>query len=124
MPLLDVSDLLSDPDFATTFSVTRSSASADTGGINQVASVTTQNVIGVVQPANSSDLQRLPDAEYQKGALTIFTTFRLISGGAGQTADIIGWNGANYTVMTTDDWSQYGGPGYIKALVTLVDLNP
>jgi len=114
MPLLDVSDVLSDPDFATVFDVVRTTT-AVSGGRTVLQSQTTANVIGVVQPASTRELERLPEAERTRGAITIYTTFALNAGSAGFTADTVNWNGSSYTVMSVDDWSQFGA-GYVKAL--------
>ncbi|MDR3488809.1 MAG: hypothetical protein P4M05_28390 [Bradyrhizobium sp.] len=130
MPFLDVTDNLSDPDFATTFDVFRSATTAGDNGETQLSEPsdpTFPGVIGVVLPANSNDLRRMADAglERMTGALTIFTTFNLLAGGTlsgvKYTADIIVWKDRQYTVFTVDDWSQFGA-GFVRATATMLSL--
>lgn len=127
MPFLDVAELLSDPEIAgQAFDVIQIASVAGTNGESVLSPTTTLNVIGSVQPARSFDLQRLPDGEFQKGALKIKTTFALTSGGAGKSADVVRWpagTGAHYTIQTVDDWSQFG-VGFCDAIATLADINP
>lgn len=126
MPFLDVSDLLSDPDIAgQAFTVTRSVVSVAADG-QAVATPTTFQATGSVQPAKSSDLQRLPEGAYQQGALRIRTITPLISGDASRNPDVIRWpavTGPRYFVQSVDDWTQFGA-GFVDALVTLADVNP
>lgn len=126
MPLLDVSDLLSDPDIAgQAFTVIRSTVTVGMDG-QGIGTVSTIQAIGSVQPAGSQDLMRLPEGDMQTGAIKIRTVFRLTSGGADFSKDIVQWpasTGARYFVQTVDDWSQFG-VGYVEALATLADINP
>ena len=121
MPFLDVSDVLLDPDFATTFTVTRSAAAAGADGNNVVTPSAPISVTGVVEPANSNDLRRLPDAESLTGTIAIYTPFALNVLSANTTADIVTWNGRQYTVIDVEDWSQFGA-GYVRALARMLSL--
>lgn len=128
MPGLDVSDILYDPDFMTTFSVVRSAVTVDATGRAVAGSTTVSNVYGVVQPASTSALNRLPEAMRQSGAITIYTTYRLTTGSgpaadgtgasASDDADVVLWGGSQWTVLNTDDWTQFGA-GYMRATAVL-----
>lgn len=126
MPFLDVSDVLSDPDFATTFDVLRSTITTVKGrGVSTTQ--TFAGVIGVVTPAGSNDLKRMPEAARMSGAITIHTTFRLTSSGLqpdGTTADadIVSWQGRQWSVLSVDDWTQFGA-GFVRAAATMLSLN-
>ena len=120
MPLLDVSDVLADPDFATVFDVLRN-ATATSQGKTVLTPTTFSNIIGVVTPATSNELQRMPDTERMAGSITIRTVFRLTSGDAENTADIITWRGRQYTVESLQDWSEFGA-GYVEALASALSL--
>ena len=116
MPLLDVSDVLSDPDFCEQITVTRSTQSAPIGGLTQTTT-STLTLTAVVQPANSRDLQRLLDAERTGGGIVVYAA------GAGilQDEDQIAWQGGTYTVIGLDDWSKFGA-GYVRAVAAKTDI--
>ncbi len=116
MPFLDVTDVLSYPDFQTTFGVIRTATNVSNLGETVL---TPQNyfVSGVVEPASTKELERLPEAERLSGTIRIFTTFRLSDGDETITADVVVWNGRQYTVKTVDDFSEFGR-GYIDALAS------
>lgn len=116
MPFLDVSDILSDPDFSEMISVTRTIKSAPIGGLTQ-STTSTFTLTAVVQPATSDDLQRMIDVERLTGAITIYAA----GPDALLASDVIAWRGRVYTIHQTDDWSQYGA-GYIRALAGMTSL--
>ena len=77
-------------------------------------------------PAGSNDLKRMPEAARMSGAITIHTTFRLTSGGLqpdGTTADadIVTWQGRKWSVLSIDDWTQFGA-GFVRASATMLSL--
>ena len=126
MPFLDVTDVLFDIDFATTFDVARTTTSAGDNGETVSAAATFAGQIGVVTPANSNDLKRMAETERLTGAIAIHTTFRLTSGGAQPdgttaTADIVTWQGRQYSIFTADDWTQFGA-GFVRATATMLSL--
>ena len=123
MPFLDVTDVLSDPDFADTVSVLRTATAVDIFGENLATSATTTSAVSaVVTPASSNDLKRLPDTARLEGAITLISTFRFTSGQPGFTADVVTWQGRQYTVMNLDDWSQFGA-GFVRATATMLSLS-
>lgn len=118
MPLLDVSELALDPDFADTFTVTRRVESFDHGRLVPMPT-DYPNVIGVVCMAGPNDLKRLPEGQYSGKIISIVSTFRLmLSGQVGGTTyqpDVITWHGSKYLVIWVDDYTQFGG-GQIEAM--------
>lgn len=127
MPFLDVTEVLSDPDFATTISVIRNTTTVDNFGETQISPVETDDIIAVVTPATSNDLKRMAETERLSGAIAIYTTYRLSAGGtqtdgSTATADIVTWQGRQYTVFSVDDWTQFGG-GFIRATATMFSLS-
>lgn len=123
MPLLDVSELLSDPDFADTITVTRRTETRGNDGLAVISNQTFQDIDAVVTPAKGTDLAQLPDLSRTEGVVLVYTTFRLTNGQASTKADIVTWNGATYIVLNVNDYSQFGD-GYIKALCQLNSLYP
>ncbi len=125
MPLLDVSELFSDPDFATTFYVERTTEDVQPNGRNRpVTAITTDPVVGVVQPAGPTTLARLAEGSNLTGAVEIWTKFPLSNGKGNdyQGADVVIWQGARYTVIDSEPWLEYGG--HYRVVARLADLNP
>lgn len=120
MPLLDVSDILGDPDFADEFIVIRRAETVNEYG----ESVVTQTEIfasGVVTAASGSILEQLPEGTRATGAILIHTQVRLEIVSATAQADRIRWAGNLYTVTNLSDYSRYGG-GFVAAVCTLTDI--
>lgn len=120
MPLLDVAFLTSDPEFATTFVVIRATKTVGSNGRTQLTPQTIPGVVGSVQPAGSLDLQRLPEGSNLRGAVAIWTSFILTDGQLSEdlTADQVDWNGHLYTVLSVEDFTQFG-QGFVKAVCQL-----
>lgn len=116
MPLLDVSDILLDPDFADlALTVTRN---AQTIGDNGRATVSqrSQRFGGVVTQDAGTVFERFPDAARISGAILIHSTFKLRAAGQEYDADIVtDATGAKYTVKAIRDYSRYGA-GFVVAL--------
>lgn len=122
MPTIDVSEVLTDPDFLDSFTVTRTTESL-TNGINTPTTQTFENVVGVVTADSHLNLQWTPEGTLVAGAITIYTQFRLTNGGGDVQADCVTWHGNSYTVENTNDWTGYG-QGFIVATCTLNQVNP
>ena len=81
MPLIDVTEVLSDPNFYTYFDVYRYDQRIDDNGLTQVVNPRQYlGVSGVVTALRARELQRLPEAERLEGLIQIYTKFRLTSG--------------------------------------------
>ena len=96
MALLDVSDILLDPDFMNTGLVCE--RNTQTIGLDGIA-VNTPALTpfsGVVTSDNGDILQRGDFGERIKGSITIHTRFALIDGTTGFTADIVRWQGRRW----------------------------
>lgn len=122
MAFLDVSDILTDPDFMNTGLICE--RNVQTVGSNGIATnVTTSTAFaGVVTSDNGDLLERNPDGERIKGNLTIHTRFPLDDGSAMNAADIVQWKGRRYTVTVVNDWSHFGR-GFIVATCDLIPLS-
>jgi hypothetical protein len=116
MPFLDVADVLLDPDFCETLTVTRAAQTAVVDHLPTFSAVTL-SVTAVVQPARSNDLQRLLDAGRIEGGVTVYA----FGAGALETEDTFVWQGDTYTIMGTDDWSKFGA-GYVQAVAAKTNL--
>ena len=122
MPLLDVSDVLSDPMFQTTFQVIRSVESVTSGGVAQ-QSTQTLRAMGVVTPNDDTILQRLMDGSRIAGSITVHTKFALTDGAGTTIADIVVWRNRQWTVTSVGDWGQFGA-GFVTARCELQPVSP
>ena len=123
MPALDVTDILTDPDFVDRFTVTRFIQTISSGGVASNAATVVHNVSGVVTANDNINLLKMPDGEMLSGSITIHTKFRLTNGGGTNDADIVTWHGRTYQVKTIGDWSGFGA-GFISAICILNVVSP
>jgi len=121
-PWLDLSELLTDPDFAdTTLVCTRNVQTVSLNGI-AVNTPTTTNFTGIAYQTKGSVLRREDGGARIEGELEIITSFVLIDGRTGTDADIVTWNGRQYTVAVVEDWTSFGA-GFVKATCSLLSLS-
>jgi hypothetical protein len=120
MALLDVTEVLFDPDFADTITCIREMQTVNGSGLASTTP-TPSTFTGVVTQDDGDVMQRMPDGEMVSGSITIHTVFRLSAGGPGQNADIVTWQGRNYTVKTISDYSNFGA-GFIAANCELIPV--
>lgn len=130
MPLLDVSDVLTDPDFVQFGLIcTRNIQIVGEDGL-AVNTPTLFNFTGVVTSESGERLNRIADGERITGSILICTRFRLIDGKIGKSADIVtiparccnSPNALQYTVAEVNNYSRYG-LGFVEALCDLVPLH-
>jgi hypothetical protein len=122
MARLDVSDVLLDPDFMDlTLTVTRNAQTVGNDGIAVIAPTTT-GFYGVVTSLNGSVLTRVAEGEHISDTITIHTQFKLIDGQSGYDADVVNWQGLQWTVTNVNDYSTYG-LGFVQATCTLKQLS-
>lgn len=127
MASLDVSDVLSDPDFQSSFQVT--STTRIVGASGRPTNTTTGPVpaLGVVQPGKST-MRRLDDGSRITAFIDIWTQYPLTAGtkasdSSSRAADVIAWHGRQFTVAMVEDWTDFGA-GYLHAECDLLPLNP
>lgn len=120
MALLDVSEVLIDPDFMDTMTCTRYAQTVASTGM-AANTATTSTFYGVVTSESGDILDRTETGERVRGNIIIHTVFRLRDGsGTSQTADMITWRGSTYTVSKVNDYSHFGR-GFVSAVC---DLKP
>lgn len=120
MPLLDVSDVLSDPLFKTALTLIRATTTVVNG--RTVRSETTSAFSGVVTSSRGDILARLADGRMRQGSITIHTQTRLVAGQGSTDADEVIHRGQRYTVTNVNDYSDYGA-GFIAAEAELKSLS-
>ena len=120
MALIDVSDLLSDPDFVSYFIIVRSIQSVDNHGRIVEQSVSLPGV-GSIQPADDRTYQMFPEAARVSGSIEVYTRSSLTPPTLSFSADEILWKGKVFTVMGVLDFTNYGA-GHNVALCALKAL--
>lgn len=113
MALLDVSEVLLDPDFLDTGLVCQRSAQTIGGNGRATNTTTSTPFAGVVTSDKGDLLERLAGGERKKGSITIHTRFALSAGGLDQSADIVTWRGRDYTVSNVNDYAHFGRGFYV-----------
>ena len=127
MPNLDVTEVLSDPDFVDTFTVVSTTRVIGSDGNATSTAGSPRTGYGVVIPGKSS-LRRLDDGSRVEAFIDVYTTFSLTQGvkstdTSSTAADVITWRGRRYTVAQVENWTGFGA-GFVHASCDLLDLNP
>jgi len=114
---IDVSEIVHDPDFCTTFTVIKQGESEWVRGVLK-RKTTETTVEGIVQPSSSKDLELLDTADRVNGMKTFITDeVSLDVSNTEKTSDICVWKGQRYKLIQTFD---YAANGYYKAIGALV----
>lgn len=121
MPLLDVSDVLSDPMFADAAVLIRTMVTVDPATGRTISAQVETTISVVVTSDKGQNLRRMPDAAASEGSIIVHSTVTFTEGGDGRDADIIRWQGRDWTVVTVDDYSRYGA-GFTVATCRLLTL--
>jgi galactose-6-phosphate isomerase len=108
MPNLDVSDVLLDPDFATTISIVTTTGSVTVGGISQDTTEQIDGITAVVTQGSGQQLILLDDGSRISDSITVHCLTPLRAATADTKADIVIWNSNSYLVKMSYDWSTFG----------------
>lgn len=117
MPLLDVTEILSDDDLGDVFDVIRRVEVPDGHGRATYTPTTIPNQVGVVISIDPSDLKRDDGSELSFRNISIATTFRLRAAGIGIQADQVVWDGITFTITKVKVHTRWGA-GFVKAEAT------
>ena len=107
--MLNVSELLSDPDLSQPFTIQRSSGSFGLGGWQNA--VTPVPATGVIVPASDWDLRQVPEGDRVAGAMTFYTAAPLYQTHGGANAglsDILLWRGDQYRIAQLLPFGDFG----------------
>lgn len=107
MALIDVSDLLNDPDFVNFFTIVRRTATVNDSGEN-ILTESRLGAIGSIQAGNGDTLKRLPEAARKENAITVYTKTELRADNCGGYSDILIWKNQRFQVLTISPWGNYG----------------
>lgn len=107
MALIDVSELMSDPDFIDDFQIVRRSATVNNYGENEITE-NTINANGSIQSGNGDTLKRLPDGVQLSDVVTIYSNFPIYAERKDNYADIVIICGERYQVVLVTPWRNWG----------------
>jgi len=120
MALIDVTELLDDPDFSDTFFLRRQHQNIDSSGLAHNAE-TSVACDGVCFPGGGNKLIRTRDGDRVESDMTIVTRTILHDGRGGVPADCVEWMGQRYVVTLVEDYANWGG-GFVQARCNLTDM--
>lgn len=109
--MIDISDIVGDPDFTQTITVQRVTGAYVPGGEGEITKTeATLTRRAVVQPATADDVvQYLPEGERTDQAIRIWCTQDIrMSDGALIYSDVVVWQGQRYRVEFSKPWQQHG----------------
>lgn len=113
--MLNVSEIVLDPDFAQPFTVWRKSGTWVAGRFKQTEKAI--NFYGTVTAAKPKDLEQVPEGDRVGGVMCFHSAKEIfvsrgVTGDAG-TSDEIEWRGQRYRVYNVYPWIDFG---YYKAI--------
>jgi len=120
VPLLDVTQILTDPDFADKFNVRRRAQTVDAHGRADANEELIVGVIGVVTAISPSDLDRQTDYDGMSRSISVVTKYFLRGETSGYQPDVVVWRGSNYLVKHVDPYPHFG-PGFMQAECSSMD---
>jgi hypothetical protein len=108
--LIQVSEVVNDPDLAQPFTINRSSGVWN-NGVWQSTTTAVQGY-GVIANPTVRELEMIPEGDLVKGAM-VFWSAQPIYGthgtqGVGGSSDILIWRGNNYRVLNVTQYQDYG----------------
>lgn len=122
MARIDVSELLSDPDFTDSITLIIRASTVDSFGEN-VMTETASTITAVVQGYSTETLERVPTGARLSDLIEVYYRGQLTAERPGGYADVIVWRGKRYQVFEiTEDFINYG-VGFTKAVCKLEGVN-
>ena len=114
-PLLNVGELIEDPDFCQDFKVIRRKGSWVLGRFSTTEQVI--NTYGIIDPQETNQMQFNPDGVLIKGIIKVYTHMELYtthkkSEENNYNSDIIIWDNHRYLVLDEGNYKDYGYRGY------------
>lgn len=108
--MINVSELMTDPDFATTFTIKRMVGSWVREGEWQTAPTEIPGIVGIIQPAKSEYVLRfVPEGERSVGYIAIYCNQEVQMGnGKDKESDVVVWNDQTFRVAFSDRWAEHG----------------
>lgn len=115
---LDVSEVLTSPEFLDTFMLTRQT-NLHVGGGRFTNHKETQPARGVITQVDGLNVQVTENGKIIHGSIRIHTSERLTVGFSIRDNDIVIYSGRKYIVKSISDYSRYG-LGFVEAYCELI----
>lgn len=117
--MIDVSRLITDPDFCERFVIRRRIGKWEAGRF--IATPEDTAVTGIVEPTSGDDLEMVPEGDRVSGMMTFYTKQPVyLSQGKSQSDEII-WRDRVYKAVQILDWSRHG---FYKVIASFVEVAP
>lgn len=107
MAQVNVTDVLSDPDFTDPIQLVDRKPSINFLGENILKECSIDSV-GSVQPASGRVIARLPEALRVANVSSFWFKGLIVASSPGQYSSILVFRGERYQVQTVQDWSNWG----------------
>ena len=122
MALIDVSDLLRDPDFTNIVTLIRRTSSINGHGEHTMTE-NACNIVASVQGADAEELERLPEGARLHDLITVYYRGDLQAESVGGYSDLIVWQGRRYTVKIVDENFMNFGAGFTRAICAMEEVS-
>jgi len=114
MPQIDVTELLTDPDFVGEIIQITRQTRVNSLGENILTECPIKTVVSV-PPANGKEIERLPEAQRVANLMNFYFKGTIIASAPGKYSDILVFRGQRFQVLLVQDWSAWGA-GYCAGL--------
>lgn len=114
--MIDVSRLITDPDFCEPFTIRRRIGKWEAGRF--IATPEDTAVTGIVEPTSGDDLEQVPEGDWVSGMMTFYTRQIVYLSQDKQQSDELIWRGKVYKAVQTLDWSRHG---FYKVIASYVE---
>jgi len=122
MALIDVTQLLTDPDFTDTVQLIRRAKDVNDFGEGVLTEADPVDAKMVVQPATGDDLKKMPEGSVFTEMIKVWFKGELRLQTVDGYSDIIVARGRRFECYKPDDFSNYGA-GYMAAICILENPN-
>jgi hypothetical protein len=121
---LDVSELMTDPDFASTVDIITTVQSIGAHGRVVNTPTVYEREIAIVQAGSGQRLALLADGSRISDSITVYSQRQLKAADAGhRIADVVVWKGQRFMVKNVASWEGWGA-GYSRADCEWIGVNP
>lgn len=107
MSRIDVTELLTDPDFVDQMQVISRVPQINSLGENSLVE-TTKDTVGSIQPSSGKEVQRLPEALRISNVMTFWFKGEIVTSEPGKYTDVLVFKGKRFQVLMVYDWTQWG----------------
>lgn len=115
MALIDVSDIVLDPDFTSAMQIIHRTATVNTKGENVITEKLPIQTVGSIQPISGKTLMRVPEALRSENLRSFWTKTPIIADKHGVYTDILVFGCERFQVKHVFDWTNFGA-GFTEGL--------